>query len=1430
MLENVKINKFVCFCITNYYIIKVILDIIFIRGNMKRGYLFVFILLSLLTITGCKDSDKKLGTLSAPQEVMVQSDGNKSLIIFDEVENAQYYNIYINDMSITVKSSGSGTIQFDASKIMTSPQKYTIKVKAGSDDYFDSKFSQEYEYNHTNLLQAPILSIDGTTLNWTKVDNATFYDVIVTTSNPEFQTVHRFQVNKFNFANILVNKGEYLFKVQAVSENNEYLPSIYSNTESYTHEVALDTPSQLIAKYDLDSKEMLLSFVSSENVTNFTLNINGVDYIIDENELNKFLCADDLDNMYIVKLSSFIKSKNIIISNSQLLNVKVKANASEKYVKSSQFSNTISCQFTSVLATPTISVSSTSSVCTISINATPSTYLSGFAIYLNDKKYKTLSKDITEIELPLTEVGNSAIRVQAISNNNNCYSSKLSDAKYVEQSLNELDEISINFENGILSWSEVENSTSYYVEILNATYKYSNFVTTTSLDLANICEPNKYNVKVVAMADGYKQSESIKDIQYTIKLSMVENIEINSIADNSYLTFDAVDGCYGYVVYLNNVMINHLFVSNNINVTAYVMDAGGYNINIQAVDFVDSYILNSDLSAGQELQNIRTLSSPKLTISNPTSDGEYYLNVDVDESESAMALSYEVWINYVSIGEFTFQDRQIPVTSYFTNAGQYHFMIKAKAIDSAYIKDSNIASKTYSCVKQLDTVTDIIVTHIEEESKYILTFKEQTLAAKYIVTIVKTDDEAQSSEFELSTGVADITEYVRDNGVYKIYVKAIATAGGFYTDSATSGNPFRLTKGQSLPLVENITVEKRTGNTSNGEIDVTWSKVENCDGYQVYIYYTAQGQTVLKKSIYVAQSNNPTLNIGTGEYKCLNKEGFYTVSIKALGDGELYETSQLASIPYDYIMETIVDFERNTIFMYGNTYNYKIETIDDLKHLLWYHYLYNQDVWLYNTLEYNLKVYCSIDLDKLASEMSEDIASQVEALNSNVLKMNLIAKELLKQYPEIAHYSEGLLDENGQVLQAFCLNEAKNIYIFRYVDLLDNNKLKEIETNNQVYKEKLDIVDIFDQRSTNYVFSIETKETVDVTTTEQLYMAIQYNKKPNFVGDCEVAKAVYENAKFILRQICSDDMSEYEKTLQIYNFLTKRVAWNSFADGTIDEEIVLADGTYTKRGNLKDFYLEGILYNSNSVNGLFASIDEFANQTAVCDGLAKTFVVLCHIEGITCIKVNGTTTSGLHSWNKVYIDIEDDGNDGKQWYAVDLASAIQYSITVSKNTVQTSYQASLHKYFLISDATLNAQAISWSTPMGDGTDYKATIDYNYYENQRYSCEYNGETLVSNKNFKVKDDADVVNILINYMLKANKRHRIIGDIDAEAYITSIIGNSTDEASLATVTSRITNTIYETARTALGGQYNCYVTATIVENRYIILSVESVNYKE
>ncbi len=1393
---------------------------------MKKRFLFVFILLSALMFIGCGDDNKMKGTLSAPQEITIRSDNGKSLIIFDEVKNAEYYNIYINDVARTVKSNGSGTVQFDASKIINLPQTYTIKVKAGADKYFESEFSSEHIYTHKETLVAPIISIDGKILNWNKIENADFYDVLVTNPDTLIQSSYRFSTNRFDFSNILSDKGIYSFKVKAVSPSVEYGDSIYSNQLTYTHNITLLTPYKLQANYDIQNDEQLLTFVSSEKVESFVVKIDGTEHVLTGAQLNSYLVENDLGNTYVFKLSSFVRNKNIPINNSRLLNVSIKAdNNNQRYIYDSDFSDNITCQFYSVLQAPEVNITKSGDNCTI--NITPkgdSTYLSGFAIYLNQLKYKTISSNVKTIEIPCDAVGSAGIRVQAVSNNNNCYPSILTDAKYLETNTQTLQKPTVEYSNWQINWNSVENAQLYYVEIFNKIFKYSITTNQTSLSLVNVCGYGKYNVKVIAMADGYKQNEGTLSIECVKQLQKVTDVNIARVGDKTYLEFIGDENAYGYVMYLNGVMKDKLFVTNIIDISGYISELKTYNITIQAVGVGIDSIKNGEKSDQHTLQNIKTLASPILTI---TSEGDkYYLNIDVDENEASISSGYEVWINYTSaFVETELKDSVKDITSYFANAGEYHFMIQANADESnTNIKDSVLSSVTYKITKQLDLVSNILVQKSNED-KYILTFTEQTLAAKYLVTIRKAEDNTFKKQFELTTGYADISQYITENGVYRVYVKAIALTGGAYTDSPDSGNPYRIVKGETLPVAQNITFDK----TADGEILVKWAKVENAVGYQIYVYYNQDGINLLKQSVYVAQNDQPNINIGSGQYKCVGKEGVYSVQIKALGDNVAYENSQLAGSAYSYVMENVVDFERHQVFMYGKEYAYKVTKLEDLKNLLWYHYLYNKDVWNYNnSLEYNLKIYFDdteyilgkdqdnndIYVDpiyELAREISDDFATSVSAYTNNADKMSAIALEVLRRYPEIAVYSYQKIDATGA--QYWCFNEQDNIYLFRYQNELNDNKLDKVEPSVQVFKEKIETVSAFDKRDVAYTFAIDLREGVDVTTTEQLFMALQYNKKPNFVGDSAVAEAVYQNARFVLREICSDDMSDYEKVLQIYNFLSKSIVYNHNVSLGQAATIVEVNNGTTMRGNISDFYLEGVLYNfATGSDGRFSKIEDFAGQTAVCDGLSKAFVVLCSIEGIDSIKVKNSS----HAWNKVYIDV--DGEDGleytKAWYAIDITAGIQNN---SFKFNGATYQVGLHNLFLVKD-TLAQTASYLHKRLGDTTSYMAETEFNYYQNT--ICEASFGNFSINRNLVVNDEEDIINLLAYGMLKANKKYRAIVTINTkgEEDINRLISNFSG-------TYGYTNT----AKQMLKGQYNCQVSATLSSNgRYIIIALQGTSY--
>ena len=150
--------------------------------------------------------------------------------------------------------------------------------------------------------------------------------------------------------------------------------------------------------------------------------------------------------------------------------------------------------------------------------------------------------------------------------------------------------------------------------------------------------------------------------------------------------------------------------------------------------------------------------------------------------------------------------------------------------------------------------------------------------------------------------------------------------------------------------------------------------------------------------------------------------------------------------------------------------------------------------------------------------------------------------------------------------------------------------------------------------------------TMAVYNSESLWWALEHNYLPVFPAKNTKAEAFYEEAKSILREIISDDMTDYEKTLAIFEYLVDRVYY--------DYDAYDAMGT-TNSANNTCYFLEGV----------------FEYNRAVCDGKSKAFVLLCRIEGIECVRDWGSSYNegeAGHAWNYVKIN--------GTWYMVDTTA------------------------------------------------------------------------------------------------------------------------------------------------------------------------------
>ena len=155
-----------------------------------------------------------------------------------------------------------------------------------------------------------------------------------------------------------------------------------------------------------------------------------------------------------------------------------------------------------------------------------------------------------------------------------------------------------------------------------------------------------------------------------------------------------------------------------------------------------------------------------------------------------------------------------------------------------------------------------------------------------------------------------------------------------------------------------------------------------------------------------------------------------------------------------------------------------------------------------------------------------------------------------------------------------------------------------------------------------FPIDLSERQTTEVYNSEELWWAIEKGYKPSFPIENSSAERIYNKARAILREIITNDMSEFEKALAIYEYLVRAVDYDydSYYDST----------TVVPQENVC-YYLEGV----------------FDYGRAVCDGKSKAFVLLCGIEGIDAVRDFGYgITSGTgHAWNYVKID--------GVWYSVD---------------------------------------------------------------------------------------------------------------------------------------------------------------------------------
>lgn len=154
--------------------------------------------------------------------------------------------------------------------------------------------------------------------------------------------------------------------------------------------------------------------------------------------------------------------------------------------------------------------------------------------------------------------------------------------------------------------------------------------------------------------------------------------------------------------------------------------------------------------------------------------------------------------------------------------------------------------------------------------------------------------------------------------------------------------------------------------------------------------------------------------------------------------------------------------------------------------------------------------------------------------------------------------------------------------------------------------------------------------TIPVYNPSQLVWALEYNLLPTFPLENSKAEYIYNQAKEVLRQIITDDMTEIQKCKAIFDYVCQNAVY------------------------AVDYYgRPPVDYDPPEQH----VIGFFERGRVVCEGYSEVFSLLAGIEGIEVRRIKGDFEAhhlGGHMWNAVHID-------GK-WYEI--------CVTQSDNTVR----------------------------------------------------------------------------------------------------------------------------------------------------------------
>lgn len=645
----------------------------------------------------------------------------------------------------------------------------------------------------------------------------------------------------------------------------------------------------------------------------------------------------------------------------------------------------------------------------------------------------------------------------------------------------------------------------------------------------------------------------------------------------------------------------------------------------------------------------------------------------------------------------------------------------------------------------------------------------------------------------------DFSGLLTNSGKYSFYV--IATTDSLNRGSSYSSNvcEYEYTKqtilsanlnGESLESDDNITFTI-TGN------NLSYMPLQRSDiTYLLYAYSNTTGLNTFEIT------SNP---VNLSASNIVTKNEVYAIRLAySYVDGS--EIKKVISSDIKYYNNIKDSFEGYTDKFYtfdGQINDYYIENQQELNNLVYFTFV--------NRLEtFNIRI-------------SDNFKAGIAEIWQKSSTIDNVDYAIYSAYGQI--YETMAYRSNNSGGRFASQNGDANTYTIK----VDLNGIKECDTNilvTSVYKQSrstgyyetnnyLSLKDKYGEAYDDFASDKQYLYT-EVSTSEQLYWAVENKVTPKFANTTCRAYVIYQKAKSVLREIISDDMTDYEKALSIFDW----IAINTNYDYT----------DYTKyTGDVSGwpmlipaYYLEGV----------------FMTGYSVCDGFSKAYSLMCNMLGIDCIRIVGDAlsssgASGGHAWNKVLFDIDTTDSVPAQYYLVD--------ITWTEIMDEDKCEELSHTYFGLSDKDCEDTHFPYSGRKNKYIKYSASDNLYYYTYQTFEYEGVENDLVITSDQEMMDafdyllvsGRDTLEIIVDYdyMVASYNKYSTDGEYKSKTEIEKTYDEST--GLLVTEYNPQTDTLVVYSYEYFGWQYTTSTTTYKyykLRNSYVENVMKKVKFQE